>query len=254
MNKIFFFDIDGTLAVHGVTPEPHLQALQMLKDKGYLTFICTGRAPVYAKKLYGDLVSGYVTCNGRYILYQGEKLHGEAFSPEELDHYTSRLEELGCGYFMVSDQRIWTKNMSPMALQFAARDYGAENLTDQKEEIPYYTFDLFYDDLEHRDRVTEALKSEVVVNDHGGHGSADCSTVSFDKGHAVAYLLKHFGIDKDHCYAFGDGYNDQAMFREAGNRIAMGNAVPEVKALATYITKSVDEGGILYALEQLLSE
>lgn len=45
MNKIFFFDIDGTLAIHHHIPKSNLEALQLLKDKGYLTFICTGRAP-----------------------------------------------------------------------------------------------------------------------------------------------------------------------------------------------------------------
>lgn len=48
MKKIFFFDIDGTLAIHGVIPEGNLKALKLLQDQGYFTFICTGRAPFYA--------------------------------------------------------------------------------------------------------------------------------------------------------------------------------------------------------------
>ena len=45
MKKIFFFDIDGTLAIHGVIPEGNLKALKLLQDQGHFTFICTGRAP-----------------------------------------------------------------------------------------------------------------------------------------------------------------------------------------------------------------
>lgn len=37
MQKIFFFDIDGTLAIHGVIPESNLKALQLLKERGYYT-------------------------------------------------------------------------------------------------------------------------------------------------------------------------------------------------------------------------
>ena len=58
MDKILFFDIDGTLGQHGVITESNLKALHLLKEKGYKTFICTGRAPFYAKRLFGDLVSG----------------------------------------------------------------------------------------------------------------------------------------------------------------------------------------------------
>ena len=51
MKKIFFFDIDGTLAIHGVIPESNLKALQLLKEQGHYTFICTGRSPFYAQNL-----------------------------------------------------------------------------------------------------------------------------------------------------------------------------------------------------------
>ena len=55
---------------------------------------------------------------------------------------------------------------------------------------------------------------------------------------------------------FGDGYNDQAMFREVGHGIAMGNAVDVLKEKATYITDNFDQEGILKALyhEKVLDE
>ena len=75
-----------------------------------------------------------------------------------------------------------------------------------------------------------------------------CSTICFDKGSAIAYLLKYFEISKDQAYAFGDGYNDQAMFKEAGHCIAMGNAVDVLKEKATYVTDTIENDGILKAL------
>ena len=47
--------------------------------------------------------------------------------------------------------------------------------------------------------------------------------------------------------AFGDGHNDISMMRQAPISIAMGNAIDEVKEVATYITKSNQEDGIEYA-------
>ena len=48
--------------------------------------------------------------------------------------------------------------------------------------------------------------------------------------------------------AFGDGGNDLSMIRQAGIGVAMGNASDELKRNADYITTSVDDDGILNAL------
>lgn len=37
MRKVLFFDIDGTLAIHGHIPESNKKALEALKEKGYDT-------------------------------------------------------------------------------------------------------------------------------------------------------------------------------------------------------------------------
>ena len=67
--KIFFFDIDGTIAVRGKYKASVKYALQKLKDQGHLVFICSGRPSFYINNLFLDLVSGYICCNGRYIVY-----------------------------------------------------------------------------------------------------------------------------------------------------------------------------------------
>ena len=115
---------------------------------------------------------------------------------------------------------------------------------------------MFYQSQEHYQTMVELFKNDLIINDHGGMGSCDCSTIEFDKGSAIAYLLDYFHIDKDNAYAFGDGYNDQAMFREVGHGIAMGNAVDVLKEKATYITDNFDQEGILKALyhEKVLDE
>jgi hydroxymethylpyrimidine pyrophosphatase-like HAD family hydrolase len=46
--------------------------------------------------------------------------------------------------------------------------------------------------------------------------------------------------------------NDVEMFRRAGFAIAMGNATPEVKALAQAVTSSNDENGFAAAIDLYL--
>lgn len=249
MKKIFFFDIDGTLAIRGKIPQNHITALQLLKDKGYLTFICTGRAVYYAKNLFGDLVSGYIACNGRYISYLNQKLHGENFSKEEIEHYKKKFKKLNCGCLWVSDHLSYPMNLTEKEINTVIEEYGQDHITFDDQKLEFYTFDIIYQNLEHLAQITDAFKDELIINDHGGQGSCDCSTIRFDKGSAIAYLLKYFNLSKKDAYAFGDGFNDQAMFREVSHRIAMGNAVDALKEKATYITTDIQDDGIMNALK-----
>ena len=51
--------------------------------------------------------------------------------------------------------------------------------------------------------------------------------------------------------AVGDGLNDMTMLRAAGIRVAMGNAHPDLKAIATYITDDCDHDGAAKAIEHV---
>ena len=51
--------------------------------------------------------------------------------------------------------------------------------------------------------------------------------------------------------AFGDNDNDIALLRWAGRSVAMGNARPEVKAVADEVTAACDADGVAAVLETL---
>ena len=50
----------------------------------------------------------------------------------------------------------------------------------------------------------------------------------------------------------GDNYNDLGMLRLAGTSVAMGNAPEDIKAVASYVTRTNNEDGVAYALEELV--
>ncbi len=52
--------------------------------------------------------------------------------------------------------------------------------------------------------------------------------------------------------AIGDSLNDLEMIRYAGIGVAMGNARPEVKEEADYITASNDADGVAEAIERFV--
>lgn len=63
------------------------------------------------------------------------------------------------------------------------------------------------------------------------------------KGMALAALAERLGIKKEETACIGDGENDLPMFRAAGLKMAMGNAVPELREKADIILPSNRRGG-----------
>ena len=76
----------------------------------------------------------------------------------------------------------------------------------------------------------------------------DITAQGADKGKGILAIAAHEGLDPRYTIAFGDGGNDTSMILQAGIGIAMGNAIPDLKRQADYVTSSVDEDGILGAL------
>ena len=68
----------------------------------------------------------------------------------------------------------------------------------------------------------------------------------------MARVCTHLGITAAEVAAFGDQRNDVAMLTWAGLGVAMGNALPEVKAQADHVTLSNDDDGLANELEKLL--
>ena len=73
------------------------------------------------------------------------------------------------------------------------------------------------------------------------------------KWSAVRRLAESWNIDESEICAVGDDVNDLAMIRAAGLGVAMGNAVPEVKAAADRIAPTHDEDGLVQVVEWILA-
>ena len=62
-------------------------------------------------------------------------------------------------------------------------------------------------------------------------------------------ILDYFGIPLENAMALGDGENDLSMLVHAGIGVAMGSASDFVKSQADYTSGTVDEDGVVSALE-----
>ena len=83
-------------------------------------------------------------------------------------------------------------------------------------------------------------------------GNIEINDVNATKGTGLKWLCEHVGVPVSEAVAFGDDLNDVPMIEAAGDGVAMGNAKPEVLAVADHVTLDCDHAGVGAYLTQLL--
>ena len=105
-----------------------------------------------------------------------------------------------------------------------------------------------------RDRFGDTITTQIVrFSKHGN--VCDCLEIlnrGASKWNALLHVAKGWGIRPEEIVAVGDQLNDLDMVQNAGLGVAMGNAVPELKAEADRVTATCDEEGVGVLLEELL--
>lgn len=252
MEKLFFFDIDGTIAQGRSIPQDNIDVLKKLHALGHYTFICTGRPIQYAQGLFGHLVDGYITSNGRQAYFHDQQILDKPLTKEEIYKFIQICQSVDCHYGFVGSHEGYISAVSDELLTQLNRAYKSDHFfkRDWKpEKITAYIFDIFYKDDKHFKQIQEAFKEEVILNDHHGAFSADATTINHDKGDGIKSVLKYLKMEDHDSYAFGDGSNDLCMFKAVKNKIAMGNAIDLLKENATYVTADFQDQGITKALK-----
>ena len=75
-----------------------------------------------------------------------------------------------------------------------------------------------------------------------------------NKWQGILHVARHHGIDPAEIIAVGDDVNDIPMLQGAGLGVAMGNAKPEIRALAKRVIGSNSEEGLAQFLEELVEQ
>lgn len=74
------------------------------------------------------------------------------------------------------------------------------------------------------------------------------------KEHAMLAVCRELNISLKQVVAFGDDWSDINMLKLSGKGVAVENAIPEVKAIADWITKSNNEDGVAtFILNEILN-
>lgn len=280
--RIVFVDVDGTLLEHDLVAPGAAEAIAAARANGHLVYLCTGRAAgdlhpgIAAIDVDGEITNGgaYATSGGELILARPmpradvERL--VAFfaaddTPYFLQSYDHVYASPGIGQFFVEFlERRRAEHAADLArLGLPADAEPAGTVRGGERFAPLEAADL--DDVakavfvsrndDTLDRARTELGDDYYVIPGSmpmpGGSNGEINERGVTKGSAVAFVLEHLGIDPADAIGIGDSWNDAPMFEAVGTSVAMGNAGPELQALADHVTAPVLEDGVARALGRL---
>ena len=71
---------------------------------------------------------------------------------------------------------------------------------------------------------------------------------NYSKASGIQFLMDYLNVPIEHTMAIGDSANDLPMLEFVGIGVAMGNSSPDLFQKVNFVTKSIEEDGIQYAM------
>lgn len=264
--KLVAIDIDGTLIDSNRNILPAVKdALQKARAQGVKIVLCTGRPQTGVTALLEELdlvgEDNYViTYNGslvetttgktliRHALTHDDFLEIEMMSRKlniPLHTHVSNPPRLICTNRNIPKYSVYEAFLVDVPLFYRA----PEEVTADETIIK-----MMY--IDEGPRLEEAL-AHLPQSFYEKYTCVRSESFFFEilnknatKGNAMLDLAAHLGIDPSETMAIGDNENDLSMIQAAGIGVAMGNAVPLVKEHADFITKTNDEAGVAYVIQE----
>ncbi|AMD18132.1 phosphoglycolate phosphatase [Methanobrevibacter sp. YE315] len=223
-------DIDGT-----ITDEKRqicisaIEALRKAEAAGIPTIIVTGNVVNYA---YATEV--LIGCSGGIVCENG----GVVFKEGENDNAVEILVE---------------KEFVNSAESHLKEKLGEKfNIHASHDNMYRSTETVFYKTLE-RKELEEALSDFKYIDQLEIYDSGFALHVTdkrVNKGTSLRYLCERNGINMENVMAIGDSQNDEDFLKEAGYKIAVGNAEDELKQISTYTCEKMFGDGVAEAIEK----
>lgn len=259
-------DLDGTLLTdHKQISERSKQAIAKARADGHLVAISTGRPVRASIQYYRELAldTPMVNFNGAFVHHPDHSAFGAFHTP--LDLKTAKAVIETCEAFNVSN--IMVEVIDDFYLRYKDELF-VETFTAGRSPLEYGdllkvlkdqpTSVLIHPQEDQSEPLRQLLaKSHAEVIEQRVWGAPwsiiEVIRAGVNKAVGLKRISDYYGIPRERIIAFGDEDNDLEMIEFAGQGIAMGNAIPELKTTANFITGTNEQDGIADYLEEALN-
>ncbi len=253
-SKAIIFDLDGTAVdTPGVRlPSKRTVAAMRKAETGYYLCAATGRSQPFAAEVLEalELKDPAVIASGTQIYNPLSKkiIWQSNIEPEDVEKIIKILQADNTSRILhnsYSYEDYFERKGTPPA-EF--KPTGPVHLI----EYPFVEAKRGPSILEQLKQI-EGIASVMMHSMTGEEGFVDIliTNANATKEHAIAELLHIINVDRKNTIGIGDGHNDLHLFNGVDYKVAMGNAVPEVKAAADLVINSVEKDGLAEYLETL---
>lgn len=262
MIRLVATDLDGTIVrSDGSISQRTSDALAAVERMGLRLVLVTGRPPRWMHRVVEATGHrGLAICaNGAYVY----DLHAERIVDQFLLQPDAATEAVRRMRRLVPDAAFAVEREDGFAREPAYRprwpvpDDDVRPILDLVHE-PVAKL-LVRDETSTGDAMLQLIRPVLhglvdVTHSNVNDCLLEVSAPGVSKASTLAHLASRWHVQPHQVVAFGDMPNDVPMLRWAGTSYAVANAHAEVLDVVHHVTSDVDDDGVAFVLEQLLSE
>lgn len=258
--KLICTDMDGTLLNDKQElPIKFKKVMRALEDRGIIFVIASGRgiAGIKFKIDYDSDNLFYISDNGAILRSSDKMYFKNYFSNIESKRIINKFRNLKEATIIAAAEHInYVELHSDHSLNdienFFVDFKVIKDLNVIEDDIVRITMLSHMHSFEnylHKD--LDVFKENYFVV-RGGEQWIDIMKQNSNKGNALEYLLSHLNISKENTIGFGDYHNDLHMLETVGIAYAVGNAHPDIKAMANEVIGTNNDDAVLNKIIELL--
>lgn len=269
--RAVFLDIDGTLIEWDERVSPGVaRALAAAQAQGCHIVLCTGRTRYRAMPILesiGEPFGYFVTSNGSVAAHAGrnEILYRHLMPIPLALEVVRAIVAVGSEPYVFEDSdlpglegaRVLYHPEKPVGRWADVPRYRPHARI--MEELPFEPVSVSaFGPAERIRPLVEQLQTRlagavsIVRSGSELNWGIEIYVPGISKQVGIEYIARHLGVKQEETMAIGDHLNDIEMLRWAGIGVAMGNALPEVRAAADYVTASCKQDGVARAIERFV--
>ena len=259
--KLIVADCDGTLLRSDYSlSEETVSFISSLKERGILFVLASGRPPRAMLPHYEELkLETPIICYNGALVYSpfdpNYKIEKRPFCRDEVLEICAKAAPFLLGVQIEEGENIYCLDDDPGLDSYFWKKGMNVRFGNVSRLLDKDPFSVVFKCAEEDD-----WKLEAIVNGYHplswrhwtGSLYSELYYPDANKGSGLRSIMKHYGVKKEDCYAFGDSLNDREMLLEAGHPFVMKSS--KAKALFDEFpatSKSNDEDGVLFELKRL---